>query len=158
MGRAHLAAQYVTTVPDPSYAPTYGADYVFAPLDQTTVGLETRLNLTFTPRLSLETYVQPLLSSANYGDPEQLVARRTYDFMSYAGAVPNLDFNLRSLRGNAVLRWEWRAGSTLYVAWQQHREDVAGIGDFAFTRDRAGLFRTRPDDIYLVKISYWFNG
>jgi hypothetical protein len=71
--------------------------------------------------------------------------------------VPDLDFNLRSLRGNAVLRWEWRAGSTLYVAWQQSRFDAAGRGDFDFQRDRKALLGTRPDNILLVKMNYWLN-
>jgi hypothetical protein len=157
VGRVRTVAQYVTTVDDPSYLTTFGRRYVFAPLDQTTVGLETRFNMTFTPRLSLETYAQPLLSSADYGSATQLVAPRTYDFTAYSGQIPNLDFNLRSLRGNAVLRWEWRAGSTLYFAWQQQRQDVAGIGDFDFGRDRQALFGTRPDNIFLVKVNYWIN-
>jgi len=86
-----------------------------------------------------------------------LVAPNTYDFTDYAGAVRNRDFNLRSLRGNAVLRWEWRPGSTLYFAWQQRRSDRAEIGDFEFDRDRSALFRTRPDNIFLVKVNYWIN-
>ncbi|HEY9450827.1 MAG TPA: DUF5916 domain-containing protein, partial [Gemmatimonadaceae bacterium] len=155
--RAFVPAQYVTTVADPDYAPTYGARYIFAPLHQTEVGLETRLNVTFTPALSLETYVQPLLSSADYGDATQLVAPRTFDFEPYAGEAPDLDFNLRSLRGNAVLRWEWRTGSTLYLAWQQSRRDIDAVGDFSFGRDRRALFGTRPDNIFLVKIDYWLN-
>jgi len=85
------------------------------------------------------------------------VAPRTYDFTGYSGQAPSLDFNLRSLRGNAVLRWEWRAGSTMYFAWQQLRSDVAGIGNFDFGRDRRALFGTRPNDIFLVKVNYWIN-
>ena len=155
--RAFVPAQYVATVADASYTPTYGARYVFAPLDQTEVGIETRLNVTFTPTLSFETYVQPLLSSGDYGAPRQLVAPRTFEFSPFGGTVPNRDFNLRSLRGNAVLRWEWRAGSTLYVAWQQSRADEVAIGDFDFWRDRRALFGTRPDNIFLVKVNYWLN-
>jgi hypothetical protein len=155
--RQRVAAQYVTGVNDPTYAATFGRRYVFAPLDQTEVGLETRFNLTFTPRLTLETYVQPLISSADYGSAKQLVAPKTFDFVPYAGSVPDLDFNLRSLRGNAVLRWEWRQGSTLYVAWQQHRADIAPYGDFGLGRDRRALFRARPDDIFVVKVNYWLN-
>jgi hypothetical protein len=156
--RSHGEAQYVGRVADPSYLPTFGSRYVFAPLAQTSVGLETRFNVTFTPSLTLETYLQPLLSSADYGDPKQLVAPRTYDFDPYAGAVPNLDFNLRSLRGNAVVRWEWRRGSTMYFVWQQSRSDFEpGIGDFDFSRDREALLRYRPDNIYLVKVSYWLG-
>jgi hypothetical protein len=155
--KQRVAAQYVATVDDASYVPTFGRRYLFAPLDQTEVGLETRFNLTFTPRLTLETYVQPLISSADYGPTEQLTAPRTFDFVPYAAAVADRDFNLRSLRGNAVLRWEWRQGSTLYVAWQQRRADMAPYGDFALGRDRRALFRARPDDIFVVKVNYWLN-
>ena len=63
----------------------------------------------------------------------------------------------RDKRGNAVLRWEWRAGSTLYFAWQQQRVDVAGTGEFQLDRDARALFRTRPDNIFLVKVNYWIN-
>ena len=102
-------------------------------------------------------YMQPLLSSGNYRDAIQLVAPRTFDFTPYTQPVPSLDFNLRSLRGNAVLRWEWREGSTLYVAWQQSRFDIAPLGDFDFARDRSALVGTRPDNIFLVKVNYWLN-
>ena len=34
----------------------------------------------------------------------------------------NSDFNVQSFRSNLVLRWEWRAGSTLYLVWQQDSE------------------------------------
>lgn len=155
--RAHVPAQFVTSVADPSATATYGKRYIFAPLDQTEVGLETRFNFTFTPHLSLETYIQPLLSTGDFGNGKQLQAPRTYDFGPYSQAIPNLDFNLRSLRGNAVLRWEWRAGSTMYVAWQQSRSNQSSLGDFDFRRDRRALFRTAPDNILLVKVSYWVN-
>ena len=38
-----------------------------------------------------------------------------------AFTLPNRDFDVRSFRSNAVLRWEWRPGSTLFVVWQQNR-------------------------------------
>ncbi len=155
--RTKAPAQYVATMPDAAYEATYGARYVFAPIDQTEVGLETRLNVTFTPALSLQTYIQPLISSVDYGAAIQLVRPISFEFEPYPGAVPDLDFNLRSLRGNAVLRWEWRPGSTIYMAWQQSRHDLAEVGDFAFGRDRRALFNTRPDNIFLVKVDYWLN-
>jgi hypothetical protein len=155
--RMKSPAQYVATIPDPSYEPTFGARYLFAPIRQTEVGLETRLNVTFTPALSLQTYIQPLISSVDYGDAIQLVRAHSFEFEPSATSVPDLDFNVRSLRGNAVLRWEWRPGSTIYVAWQQSRQDVADVGDFSFGRDRRALFSTRPDNIFLVKMDYWLN-
>jgi len=156
-GRSFTPAQYVTQFADSAYTATFGRRYIFAPLNQTSLGLETRFNMTFSPTLSLETYMQPLLSSADYGGAVQFVAPRTYQFAPYAGQVPNLDFNLRSLRGNAVLRWEWREGSTIFLAWQQRRSDAQPYGDFDFGRDRRALFSTRPDNIFLVKMNYWLN-
>ena len=33
------------------------------------------------------------------------------------------DFNFKSLRVNAVARWEFRPGSSLYLVWTQRRQD-----------------------------------
>ncbi len=70
----------------------------------------------------------------------------------------NPDFNYRSLRGNAVFRWEYHPGSTLYFAWTHSRSDVQPFGDFSFGRDEQGLLATRPDNIFIVKASWWIGG
>ena len=150
-------AQYLTSIDDATYVPTYGRRYLFAPLARTELGVETRFNVAFTPKLSLETYVQPLISTGDFGEPAELVAARSFDFAPYDGTLPNRDFNLRSLRGNSVLRWEWREGSTLYVAWQQSRSAELPYGDFDLERDGRNLFAIRPDNIFVVKMSYWLT-
>jgi hypothetical protein len=71
--------------------------------------------------------------------------------------LSNPDFNFRSLRGNAVFRWEYQPGSTLYLVWTQERTDQAGVGNFEFTRDRTALLTAHPDNIFLVKMSYWLG-
>jgi hypothetical protein len=43
------------------------------------------------------------------------------------------------------------------VAWQQTRRGVAPVGDFDLRRDADALFAARPDNILLVKMSYWLN-
>ncbi|HYV96661.1 MAG TPA: DUF5916 domain-containing protein [Gemmatimonadaceae bacterium] len=70
-------------------------------------------------------------------------------------SLSNPDFNFRSLRGSAVFRWEYRPGSTLYFVWTQQRSATAPIGDFDFARDRSALFDTKPDNIFLIKASWW---
>jgi len=158
VGRAFTKAQYMGTLPDSEATATYGAHYLFAPLKQTTVALETRLDFTFNPKLSFQLYAQPFIATGDYRDASELAAPRSYEFVPYSGEVPNLDFNYRSLRGTAVLRWEWRPGSTLYLAWQQARSDYArGIGDFDFSRDREALFDSRPDNVFVLKASYWMT-
>ena len=71
--------------------------------------------------------------------------------------IKNPDFNVRSLRGNAVFRWEYRPGSTLYVVWTQSRSNSSPLGDFDFGRDRRALFRAHPDNIFLLKVNYWIG-
>lgn len=110
-------AQYVGTVADAAAVNTYGASYLFAPLKQTTLAIETRLDVTFTPKLSFELYAQPFISSGDYGRVGSLDAPKGFTFTPWTGATGNPDFNYRSLRSTAVLRWEYRPGSTLYVAW-----------------------------------------
>ena len=192
--RSFAEAQYVTSLADPFATATFGSRYIFAPIHQTTVSLGTRLNVTFSPTLTLQVYAQPLISSGDYGGLKEFRAPGTFDFSRYgadagsmhrlenggflidpdgAGRAPDFtigdrDFNVRSLRGNAVLRWEWSPGSTLFLVWQQRRYDrvlrdaydprmADGIGDFDFRYDTGELVRIRPDNIFLVKVNYWLN-
>jgi hypothetical protein len=71
--------------------------------------------------------------------------------------IANPDFNFRSLRGNAVFRWEYMPGSTLYLAWAHSRSASEAIGDFDFGRDRDALLASKPDNIFLVKASWWLT-
>jgi hypothetical protein len=74
-----------------------------------------------------------------------------------AFTVGNPDFNIRSLRGTAVMRWEYRPGSTLFFVWTQERSGADAYGDFDFNRDRAALFRDRPINVFQVKATYWIG-
>jgi hypothetical protein len=57
-----------------------------------------------------------------------------------------------------VFRWEYHPGSTLYFAWTHSRSDVQPYGDFNFSRDEQGLLAARPDNIFIVKASWWIGG
>ncbi len=67
------------------------------------------------------------------------------------------DFNVVSLRGNAVLRWEYRPGSTLFLVWQQSRYDRRAFGDFDIGRDAGDMLAIEPDNILIVKVNYWLG-
>ena len=71
--------------------------------------------------------------------------------------VDNPDFNLHSLRGTAVLRWEYRPGSTVFFVWTQERVGTGAFIDFDFNRDRSALFRDRPVNVFHVRASYWLG-
>jgi hypothetical protein len=177
-------AQYVRTVTDPAAAATFGARYVFGELTQTEVSMPTRVNLILSPRMSLQVYAQPLLSAGRYASIKEAARPRTYDFLRYGldvGAITydpetnrylvqpttdgsgrpflldNPDFNIKSLRVNAVFRWEFRPGSTAYVVWTQQREDEQGPGRLAFGPDLTDMFGAPSDNVVMVKVSYWFS-
>lgn len=73
-----------------------------------------------------------------------------------AFSIGNPDFRTHSLRGNAVVRWEYRPGSALFFVWQQERSDFLPFeGDFHASRDTREIFG-RPSNVFLVKATYWF--
>ena len=176
-------AQYVTTVPDPNATATYGSRYVFATLDEHVVSLDTRLDWTFSPRLSFQLYLQPYVVSALFRELKELRAPSTYDFDVYGGsrgtitrdpagtytidpdgpgpsssfALGDPNFNFRSLLGNAVLRWEYRPGSVLFLVWQQNRNGAQPFGDFDFSRDVRAVFDQSPENIVAIKATYWLG-
>jgi len=116
-----------------------------------------------------------------YSGFKEAAQPRTFDFLQYgtngsaitfnpdAGAylvqpatgspfvIPNPDFNFTSLRVNAVYRWEFKPGSTLYVVWTQQREDETTDGRFAFNQDISRMMRAPGDNVFMVKMSYWFS-
>jgi len=172
-------AQFLTRIVDPAATRTFGTRYVFADVDQTTLSIDTRVNYTFSPSLSFQVFAQPFLASGDFGATKEFAQPREFDFLEYGRdigeifdgriypngrstgalsfAVPKPDFNVGSLRGNAVMKWEWRPGSTLYLAWQQTRGSFRPLGNFELSRDFDSLFQAQPDNIFLVKVSYWLN-
>lgn len=174
-------AQWVDVYDDPTATATFGRRYVFAHLDQKTFSANIRLNWTFTPLLSLQLFAQPLISSGDYSAFKELARPKSYDFNVYGEdngstideetfiadpdgdgpAAPlelyNPDFNFKSLRGTAVLRWEFRPGSTLYLVWTQTRDDSEEIGDFRFGHSFDQLLDARADNIFMLKLTYWLS-
>jgi hypothetical protein len=153
--RAYDYKQYVTAFTDPTATLTYGQRYVFAELDQHSFEIGTRADWTLRPNLSFQLYLQPFIASGDYHDPHSLVAARQDEYEPYEHEVPNRDFNFRSVRGSAVVRWEFRPGSAMYVVWNENRSDVQPIGDFRFGRDLRAIPNAPSQDVFLVKVSYW---
>ena len=182
--RLHDTEQLVRTVGDAAATSTYGRRYVFATLTQTTLSLDTRVDVTISPALSFVMYAQPFVSTGRYEGFKEFLTPGQYDFARYGvdrgiisydatvarytidpdgtGASPAFtvsqpNFNVRSLRGNAVMRWDYRPGSSLYLVWQQQRSDFQQIGDFDTRRDVGAIFRTVPTNVFLLKGTYWIG-
>jgi hypothetical protein len=177
--------QYINEYPDSSAIATFLERYVFAAIDRTELSAGIRVNWTFTPRLSFQLYAQPFVSAVDYGDYRALRTPGTYDFDVYTEAAGtydpdstfiypngpggtriqlypgregrNRDFNFRSLRGNAVLRWEYLPGSTLFLVWTHGRSDEDGVGTFRLRQSMGRLFANAPENMFMLKASYYWN-
>jgi hypothetical protein len=153
--RSYDFTQFVTAFDDAAATATYGRRYIFSEIDQRSFELGTRVDWTLSPRLSFQLYLQPFIASGDFHDARSLAAARTRDFTPYAGVLFDPDFNFRSVRGSAVVRWELRPGSALYVVWNENRADVEPRGDFRVGRDLRAIPNAPSHDVFLVKLSYW---
>ncbi len=189
------AGQYVGASDALPFPSTFGTRYIFADLERNSVSMVTRLNWTFTPKLTLQLFAQPLISAGEYLSYKQLQQPESYAFDTFAeGTALNgiegplceggrtceneshrryidfdadgrvdyefadRDFNVRSLRANAVLRWEYRPGSTIFLVWQRQQSEAAATGTFDFGRDAGALFGAPGSDTFIVKVNLWVTG
>jgi len=183
----HSATQWVPTgnlFADSTMTATYGVRYLFSMLNQTEVSAGIRLNCTFTPKLSLQLYMQPLISVGHYYGFKELAAAKTFNFNTYGENVSeidydaeaetytvdpdgtgerniqfaNPDFNEKSLRINAVLRWEFLPGSTAYLVWTRNGTGEGNPGIFKLDRDFRDMMNApNREDAFLLKIAYWIH-
>jgi hypothetical protein len=139
--------------------------FTFAHLEQRTVSLQWRLNFIATPTLSVQIYAEPFVSKGQFSDVRELADPRASAyvdrFQPYGDtAVSNNPggFNFKQFRSNTVLRWEYKPGSTIYLVWTQGRQDIeSAYGVRSFGGDFRELFRSHPDNTFLIKVSHWFD-
>ena len=178
---ANLWVQWVNAIRDPAAQSTYGKRYVFAAIRQTEVSASVRVNYTLTPKLSWQLYAQPYFSTGDYSDFRHLSKPRSFDFYTYPPAdvhysdstdsytidpdgngpaasftLVNPDFDYTSLRGNMILRWEYRPGSALFLVWTHGQAYDENSGKFRMKRSLEHLFSRQADNILLIKASFWF--
>jgi len=158
--------------------------FVLGRLDQDTWSFTFRLNLSITPELTLQYYGSPFVGTGRYtafkqatdtlahayadrfhlygsGEIAYREADNTY-VVTEAGGAPaysfaNPDFSFRQFRSNLVARWEWKPGSSLYVVWSQGRTASLSTYESSFGTNWSELWGTPPDNVFLVKLSYWFS-
>jgi hypothetical protein len=181
---SYSRGQFVTSVGDALATSTYGRRYVFGDIRQREVSLEARVEWTFSPRLTLQLVGEPFVANGRFERFKQLRAPRTYRFDVYGEDIGTLvrdaeegevtvdpdgpgaasaftfgerDFTVRSLRGNAVLRWEYRPGSTLFLVWQQQREGEVDRFVPGATGRLTDVFRQQAENLFLLKVTYWLG-
>ncbi len=176
-------AQYITSVDDAAAVEMYGKRYVVGELHQQTISADIRLDYTFTPWLTLQGYFQPFIAVGAYSHLKEFRQPESFDFLEYgdegssislnsdneyvidptggddadAFTVDNPDFNFKALVGTLVLRWEFSPGSTMYFVWTHNGSNYDHPGDLDLSRDLNDLFTSTADDVFALKVSYWFG-
>ncbi len=159
--------------------------YIFGTIDQKTLILNFRINLSLTPDLSIQGWFQPFIASGDYSEFKRITQPQADQFsnrfhtftsneISYDAdfnayfidensdgtddyAFGNPDFNIEEFLMNLVLRWEYVPGSELYIVWSQSRNGFEGDGRFILNEDIREMFRIVPHNIFLIKLSYRFR-
>ncbi len=178
IGRDDL--QYVDTIET-----SRGPRYLMGRIAQKNLALVLRFDYCLTPNLSIQYYGQPFVAAGDYTHFKSVTRPRaqkhTDQFATFSGEqirydaessqyvidddsdgvedfrFDKPDYNFLQFRSNLVLRWEYRAGSTLFLVWSQGRTDVIEEGRFSYRQDMRDLFNVYPDNVFLVKCNYWFS-
>ncbi len=147
--------------------------------------LTARIYYSLSPKLTIQFYAQPFLSSGNYSRFKYATKTRadfyrdrfheysseeiSFDTQSntykidenkdgktdYTFNDPNFDFF--QFRANLVIRWEFSHGSTLFLVWTQDRTGLDSSGEFHLGNHFNSLFTIKPDNVFMIKISKWFS-
>ncbi len=172
--------QYITqeTVGDSTY-------YVFGRLERRELSVTLRADLALSPKLSFEFYAQPFASVGRYAplklaaDPKAQRYADRFDGLDVDRATrpggdadvsldvdrdgrtdftfDEPDFRLASLRTSAVLRWEFRPGSTLFLVWQQDRRDETTLATGSPFGAIGDGFSAEGTNVFAMKIAYWLG-
>lgn len=178
-----ITNQYVTSVGDALATSTYGRRYIFGDVRQREARLNTRLDWTFSPYVSLQLFLQPFASAGRFLSYKEFLRPKEFAFARYgetrgtssraggrvtvdpdgAGSAASFsfaeqDYTARELRGNAVLRWELRPGSSLFLVWQQTRDAFFdGTADLDAASQLGSLLNEPARNVFLVKLAWWLG-
>jgi len=154
--------------------------YLLAKINQRTLGAAFRIDYNITPEFSIQYYGSPFASvgkyssfkvvstprADNYGDRfsnlNPVLNMDNYEVYSDGELQPeytfrNPDFNFQEFRSNFVIRWEYRPGSQIYLVWSQDRSRFVNPGDKSVYNTFQDISKIYPNNIFLIKINYWFS-
>jgi hypothetical protein len=155
--------------------------YIVGWLQQESLRVGLRTNLTFTPSLSLEGYTEALSTSGRHRELYEVVdpaARARFDRLRTIAStsvhrhdtrltvdvdddgapdltIPNPDFTLLSLRSTILVRWQFRPGSDVSFVVQQHGTDSRSDAVVDLLRE-VGRIGALPHRVTaMLKLKYW---
>lgn len=157
---------------------------IVSEVNQNTLRFTTRLSYNVTPELTVQYYGQPYITRPLYSNfayvsnplaknYDDRFHRFTGNEISYSDGTYSIDengdgisdysfskpdFNFVQFRSNLVIRWEYRAGSELYLVWSQgNTPDAFQDLDTPLSRSLfTNAFAREGRNIFLIKCTYRF--
>ena len=159
-----------------------GKRYILGTIDQKTLGIIFRVDLNLSPEFSIQYYGSPFISKGAFSelkhvtDPvavnyderfavyqNPVLVDGVYQLTDYDEGWPvvisvgNPDFNFHQFRSNFVAKWEYRLGSFIYFVWSSERTGRNGNSDASIGNSYKYLGDVYPNNIFLIKLNYWFS-
>ncbi len=155
--------------------------YILGTIDQTTLGFTFRADLNLTPEFSIQYYGSPFISRGTYSEFKRVTDPQASDFNArfaifddpvLTGSTYGLDetgdmipdyfignpsFNFHQFRSNLVARWEYRLGSFVYLVWSSDRTGRSNLSEASIGDSYGQLGDIFPNNIFLIKLNYWFS-
>lgn len=131
-----------------------GDSSIFADMDQDELTLRLTASVMFTRDLSVQLSGQGYISSVDYSDYRRHLGGN--DYSPYT--IDEQDFVYRALNSTLLIRWAYRPGSTIYLVWTRALGNMdSALNDLELSRDFKKLFSKDAENVFLAKISYWWN-
>ncbi len=176
IGNNHDVLQYIT-----SQDYLNQKRYIFGTIDEKIAGLTLRIDLILSPQFSVRYYGNPFIARGTYSEFKYITDPSAKNFVdrfkmyNYSLQPPgnfgldengdgiadysivNPDFNFQQFRSNLVAQWEYRPGSFIYLVWSSDRTSTTGSSGTSYGHSLEQLMKIIPNNIFLIKLSYWFN-
>ncbi len=161
-----LLPQVTYTFGEPRYVGSTDqpGEYLFGELAARGVGATLRTSYAFTNQLTLQLYAQLLLVAKHYSEfssyqsnlGDSRPAIRLEDLSPAPQPAVSPDIEETTLNTNAVLRWEFQPGSTLFLVYTRYQAPYLAIDGGAELNFQA-LDNGPAANTLWLKASYWWN-
>jgi len=137
-----------------------------------------RSDIYITPELSFRYYGSPYYSIGKYSEFKKVDEAGSFEIKnrfeklaviyneendSYSYNIngneitfQNPDFSFLQFRSSFVFRWEYKLGSTLYFIWSSGKT-IWQDSDYAIGSMAHDLFKKPGENVFMIKLNYWFS-
>jgi hypothetical protein len=177
-----FGVEYSANEDNLQYVETIAVDghnrYLLGRIDQKTLSATFRIDYNITPELSIQYYGSPFASVGHYSAFKSVTNPKANEYFSRfetlvsepngdsfllkensgkSYSISNPDFSFSQFRSNMVFRWEYRPGSQLFFVWSNERTRDENVSVAKLHNAFSGLGDVFPNNLFLIKLSYWFS-